>query len=668
MIGASSDPLELEADRVANQVMAAPAQPVISASAPRIQRSSGQPGGHMDEAPASVSQALANSGQPLEPALRQDMEQRFGYDFSRVRVHFGGAAEKSALDVNAHAYTVGHDIVFGASRFAPKAHEGRRLIAHELTHVVQQSGMNGSRVCESHGRRGLLNLGTMSEVRVQRGPSDTKSPTADVPILGGSDSSTKVVVLYHYGNLEARRERDVKTEKGDPFESLPGYPRLTDCDAANCQTEVVRHTGTPVREKLRYKYELRIDGAYFEKNFRNMGSKGAYSEFGTTKPIPIRYFRIVSEIGPTSSAPSRLPTQSGEFTAKTPGPSPPVQRGGEIVKPGGSYHEVLSGEIVKGKIAGKGVSPKPTGGAMPGSTHTSGAGGGQSTPPTSPPAKSTTPSSARTAPDAKISPGAFPSSAGQNQESTTGAAGGALAMIHQGQIQNLQATEQAKAEKALKEIEPMIEDLVTRGHWVVVRFHFDAPRAPSITSFVFKELSDINRFVMITYTHGDTKAEALREPQAIVKEAQGPPEHYEAPKTPLGADRTTFVADEKIYPPQYNPKAIKGPYDMWDLIKFTAGKTYVDSKNKRSLYIRWEGASPILSMFDMEIQKDLFFWSARLDVKKQMIHASYINYFTGETFNTQLIITPENLGELIKRVGPAGTKDEVAIWKQVLIN
>lgn len=85
---------------------------------------------------------LAGSGRPLEPALRQDMEQRFGYDFSRVRVHSGRVAEQSAQEVNAHAYTVGHNIVFGAGRFVPASHDGRRLMAHELTHVLQQSGAN----------------------------------------------------------------------------------------------------------------------------------------------------------------------------------------------------------------------------------------------------------------------------------------------------------------------------------------------------------------------------------------------------------------------------------------------------------------------------------------------------------------------------------------------
>ena len=95
--------------------------------------------GQTDTAPASVDQALNSPGSPLEPALRQDMEQHFRSDFSRVRVHSGAVAEQSARDVNANAYTVGQDVVFDAGAFQPRTHEGRRLIAHELTHVVQQS-------------------------------------------------------------------------------------------------------------------------------------------------------------------------------------------------------------------------------------------------------------------------------------------------------------------------------------------------------------------------------------------------------------------------------------------------------------------------------------------------------------------------------------------------
>jgi len=149
-IGASNDPLELEADRVADQVMAVPANSTVNAAPLRIQRYSGQASEGAGTAPApapapaSVDRVLANSGRPLEPTLRQDMESRFGHDFSQVRVHSGGAAEQSARDINANAYTVGNNIVFGADRFRPETNQGRRLVAHELTHVVQQTNSNQS--------------------------------------------------------------------------------------------------------------------------------------------------------------------------------------------------------------------------------------------------------------------------------------------------------------------------------------------------------------------------------------------------------------------------------------------------------------------------------------------------------------------------------------------
>lgn len=91
------------------------------------------------EVPASVRETLQTSGSPLDSSTRAFFESRFGHDFSRVRVHHDAAAQHSARDVSAQAYTVGGDVVFGAGRFRPETHEGRFLLAHELTHVVQQS-------------------------------------------------------------------------------------------------------------------------------------------------------------------------------------------------------------------------------------------------------------------------------------------------------------------------------------------------------------------------------------------------------------------------------------------------------------------------------------------------------------------------------------------------
>jgi hypothetical protein len=151
-VSTPGDIYEQEADRIANQVMAQPANTNVYSTSPSIQRFSGQMSGGVNTAPASVDQVLASSGRALEPRLRQDMEQRFGHDFSRVRVHTDTAAEKSARDVNAHAYTVGNNVVFGQGKFAPGTRLGQQLIAHELTHVVQQgrAGTSIQRKTEFH--------------------------------------------------------------------------------------------------------------------------------------------------------------------------------------------------------------------------------------------------------------------------------------------------------------------------------------------------------------------------------------------------------------------------------------------------------------------------------------------------------------------------------------
>lgn len=158
-IGAANDRYEQEADRVADQVMAMTGHSVVSAAPPRIQRltgqSTGQPGA---VAPASVDRVLASPGRPLESSLRQDMGQRFGYDFSQVRVHSGSAAEQSARDISARAYTVGRNVVFGAGQFAPKARAGQHLLAHELTHVVQQTGPVESRLTQGDDKHGLTSV------------------------------------------------------------------------------------------------------------------------------------------------------------------------------------------------------------------------------------------------------------------------------------------------------------------------------------------------------------------------------------------------------------------------------------------------------------------------------------------------------------------------------
>jgi hypothetical protein len=96
-------------------------------------------------APPIVHEALRTPGQPLDRATRAYFEPRFGRDFTQVRVHTDTQAAASAQAVNAGAYTVGHDIIFGTGQYRPAAQSGWKLLAHELTHVLQQRDVSASR-------------------------------------------------------------------------------------------------------------------------------------------------------------------------------------------------------------------------------------------------------------------------------------------------------------------------------------------------------------------------------------------------------------------------------------------------------------------------------------------------------------------------------------------
>jgi len=85
-----------------------------------------------------VYDVIRAAGQPLDAETRSFFEPRFRYDFSQVRVHTGSKASDSARAVHAHAYTIGRNIVFGDGQHAPETAAGKKLLSHELTHVIQQ--------------------------------------------------------------------------------------------------------------------------------------------------------------------------------------------------------------------------------------------------------------------------------------------------------------------------------------------------------------------------------------------------------------------------------------------------------------------------------------------------------------------------------------------------
>lgn len=155
-VGGSNDKYEREADAVTDKV-------VSDKKAPGVQRKEEQPlniqkkctnceeekkvqkketvdtGEQKREAPALVNEVLQSPGKKLDTEVRRFMEPRFGYSFENVKVHTDYKAAKSANAIQAKAYTSGNNIVFAAGKYNPGTTGGKKLIAHELTHVLQQS-------------------------------------------------------------------------------------------------------------------------------------------------------------------------------------------------------------------------------------------------------------------------------------------------------------------------------------------------------------------------------------------------------------------------------------------------------------------------------------------------------------------------------------------------
>src|SRR5262245_5476667 len=138
-----------------------------------------------------VQDVLSSPGQPLDAATRAFFEPRFGHHFGQVRVHADAKSAESAHALNALAYTVGRDVVFGMGQYKPTTQYGRQPLAHELTHVVQQQTLAGgaeaptppyqsqetpARDAEQTSRKVIpgesVELRTQSSARIQRSVID----------------------------------------------------------------------------------------------------------------------------------------------------------------------------------------------------------------------------------------------------------------------------------------------------------------------------------------------------------------------------------------------------------------------------------------------------------------------------------------------------------------
>ena len=147
----TGDPFEEEADRVADTVMRMPARAATAGGAvgrpPFIQRQCSACEDEVQrkavsgpEPPGPGFRHPSSGGRPLPESERRFFEPRFGQDLSAVRIHTGDQAALAARSVNARAYAMGRDVVFGAGEYRPGAEDGKRLLAHELAHTLQQAG------------------------------------------------------------------------------------------------------------------------------------------------------------------------------------------------------------------------------------------------------------------------------------------------------------------------------------------------------------------------------------------------------------------------------------------------------------------------------------------------------------------------------------------------
>lgn len=230
-IGALSDPSEQEADRIAGQVMSMNSSSTIDARPPaRFQHGSGV--STETAVPPAVTDSLRSPGRPLAPEVRAFMEPRFGCDFSRVRIHADDKAAESARALHARAYTVGHDLVFAAGQYAPDDSAGKVLLAHELTHVVQQKREPAPIIRRAPKLDALKDYTTKQKVWDKDAKAIdlaiTQSPTLDRfrpkkarQAKGNVDTQDKAVFSKQYADYAAALgeksdeiERDLKTVGG----------------------------------------------------------------------------------------------------------------------------------------------------------------------------------------------------------------------------------------------------------------------------------------------------------------------------------------------------------------------------------------------------------------------------------------------------------------------
>ena len=243
-IGSASDPLEAEADRVADQVLSNKSTHAFSnLASPKIQRRATPSSAQADEIPASVEHTLSSIGSPLPHVVRRDMEQRFNQDFSCVRIHTDGNATQSARDINANAYTAGNNIVFDSGKFSPESQQGKHLLAHELTHVVQQGGVENKISRQEADKKKQADASDASAKKLEQDKLRTEAEILEKKIWGTNEykklpGSAKANVMWIVSQAKKKPLGDAEGQRNYYLKKLmlaisTKFEGKDDCTADN---------------------------------------------------------------------------------------------------------------------------------------------------------------------------------------------------------------------------------------------------------------------------------------------------------------------------------------------------------------------------------------------------------------------------------------------------
>ena len=326
-VSSPGDAHEREADEVADRVVRKAAPSPIGAAPSRIQRTctacededtdtiqtkrASSAGAEAGLDPAAAARAADRGGQPLPGSLRSWFEPRFGHGLGPVRLHTDSEAAAGARAVQARAYTIGNDIVFGAGEYQPATPDGRRLLAHELTHTVQQSAL-------PRGGTGSIHR------LIQRSCSTAAGKV--VVVADGKPCTHTVVVhdtLYSLGLLYGVTVDEIKTANTLTSNTITPGQVLTIPIAGGAGT--VSYT---VKSKETLYSIAKKHGVSVADIQKANGMKGTDIKAGQTILIPVKGGAAAPAKTPTPSTstptPTSPPAKATPPAAKTPATPPPA--------------------------------------------------------------------------------------------------------------------------------------------------------------------------------------------------------------------------------------------------------------------------------------------------------------------------------------------------------